>query len=91
MRGVPTCREVTQLVASGELESTRLVQRLKVRLHLFMCKHCSNYASQIRSIGERARMVFRSGGEDAGTADRLEKSILKGIQEGESSEAGEPS
>jgi hypothetical protein len=87
MKGVPTCREVTNLVASGELESSSLRKRLKVRLHLFMCKHCSGYLRQIRASGERTRSVLGGGGEETSVADRLEETILKGIRAGD---PGEP-
>jgi anti-sigma factor ChrR (cupin superfamily) len=52
------CKEVTTLVASGGLEDAGLWLRMKVRLHLMMCRHCTKYAAQMRAIGSSMRERF---------------------------------
>ena len=54
------CKEVTTMVARGDLADAGLWLRMKVRLHLMMCRHCARYAKQMRTIGSRVRERFQS-------------------------------
>lgn len=54
-----SCREVSRLISSGNLERERLWTRLTVKAHLFVCGSCSSFASQIQRIGSVARERFR--------------------------------
>ena len=45
-----TCKEVSTLVASGSLESTSLTTRLRVRVHLLMCRHCRAFKRQLATL-----------------------------------------
>ena len=72
-----TCREVSRAVAADELERAGLWQRLGVRLHLLMCRHCRRYAAQLRAIGETTRELFRGETEDRGRIERLRQVILQ--------------
>jgi predicted anti-sigma-YlaC factor YlaD len=72
---VLTCREVSRAVAADELERAGLWQRLGVRLHLLMCRHCRRYAAQLRAIGETARELFRGETEDRGRIERLRRAV----------------
>jgi hypothetical protein len=38
-----TCRQVSTLLATGDLARAPLSRRLAVRLHLAMCRHCSAF------------------------------------------------
>jgi len=79
MMMMPSCREVSRAVASGELEQSGLWKRLGARLHLLMCRHCRRYARQIRAIGEATRELFKeTAAADHATVDRLRKAILRG-------------
>lgn len=63
------CRDVTQH-ASDYLDKTLpLGQRLKLRLHLFMCIHCRRYLKQLRAtIGLIGQSDFKPvSGQDAET------------------------
>ncbi len=42
-----SCKEVTQLVSQGLDRNLSLGERLKVRLHLFVCTHCANVSRQM--------------------------------------------
>jgi hypothetical protein len=72
-----TCKEVHEFVASDALAEAGFRQRLELRLHLFMCRHCRNYVAQIRSIGAAAHELFREGLWDRDALDRLEADILR--------------
>jgi hypothetical protein len=72
-----TCKEVHELVASDALAEAGLRQRLGLKLHLFMCRHCRNYVAQIRTIGAAAHELFREGLWDRDALDRLEADILR--------------
>jgi hypothetical protein len=62
---MPSCREVTRLLASGEVEISPAVQRILtrlhlLRLHLLMCDDCRRYSRELRQLGETAREALRS-------------------------------
>ncbi len=44
-----SCREVTQHVSDYLDKTLPLGQRLKLRLHLFVCIHCRRYLKQLRA------------------------------------------
>lgn len=68
---MPTCREVTQLVASDALASAGWHRRLMVRLHLVMCVHCRRYVEQLRQISHAMRYRGAGSPEESGSAERL--------------------
>jgi hypothetical protein len=70
------CKKLTEMVASDELTDAGLWLRLKIRLHLMMCRHCARYAAQIRSIGAKARERFDSSEEQPDVED-LQRRILE--------------
>ncbi|QBQ54326.1 zf-HC2 domain-containing protein [Nitrosococcus wardiae] len=54
-----SCREVTEQ-ASDYLESTLpWQQRLGIRLHLFLCRHCRRYLRQLRAVTIAFRQMPR--------------------------------
>lgn len=72
-----TCREVSELNGTGRIEDAGLLTRLKVRLHLLMCRHCREYARQLRIISEQAQNIFDSGtGREDALARRIQRRIL---------------
>jgi anti-sigma factor ChrR (cupin superfamily) len=75
---MPSCREVSRAVASGELERAGFWKRLGLRLHLAMCRHCRRYSRQLRAIGQTARELFAETPADEATVDRLRQAILRG-------------
>jgi hypothetical protein len=46
-----TCREVSTLLATGELPAAPLRRRAAVRLHLAMCRHCAAFKRWLDAIG----------------------------------------
>ena len=57
-----SCREVTRTISSGELEAAAWPRRLRVKLHLLMCRHCRRYARQLEKLGAAARDLW--GGDE---------------------------
>ncbi len=72
-----SCKEVTRKIASDELAEAGWRERLAVRLHLLLCRHCRRYASQLRAIGAAARNLWWSRSQDPSTLERLERQILE--------------
>jgi len=70
------CKQVTQMVANDELADAGPWLRLKIRLHLMMCRHCARYAVQIHAIGAKARERFHPPEERLDIAD-LQRRILE--------------
>jgi hypothetical protein len=71
------CRDVEQKIGSDEIRHAGLMERLAVRLHLAMCRHCRDYARQLRAIGNAVRNVWKSSEEDPERLARLNERITK--------------
>ncbi len=69
------CREVTRIVATGEIEELTWMRRIEMRLHLMMCTHCREYLAQIFALGRGVRRLFGLE-EDPETLERLEREIM---------------
>lgn len=78
---MPTCREVSRLIATGEVESLPLLKRLLLTLHTSMCGRCARFARELRRISQAARARWQSGAVDRQTLDRLEHAILRHLPE----------
>jgi hypothetical protein len=77
--GMPSCREATRMIAGGLAEAPAR-QRLGVRLHAMLCRHCRRYARQMRAIGTAAReLLARPSGEHE-SLERLRKALLGRIE-----------
>jgi hypothetical protein len=79
---MPTCREVTRLLASGQLEGAALAKRILTRLHLMMCDDCGRYAKELRGLGEMAREALRAPLDPTRLA-ALERAILERASSGD--------
>lgn len=53
----PTCREVHRLVSEGMDRKLSLVERSRVRLHLFVCIACTRFNDQMDLL----RRAMRQG------------------------------
>ncbi len=78
-----SCKEVTRKIASDELVEGGWTERLAVRLHLLLCRHCRRYGAQLRAIGAAARNLWGARAQDARTIERLERQILEGCLGGQ--------
>ena len=52
---MPTCRDVSRTVSSGEIDTASLFERLGCWFHFLMCPRCREYRDQIDGIGEIVR------------------------------------
>jgi len=69
------CKQVTTIIAS-DLADAGPWLRLKLRLHLMMCRHCARYAAQIRTIGAKMQEQFHPS-EERSDVEELQKRILE--------------
>lgn len=56
-----SCREATELMSQEQDRPLSLVERLGLRLHVWMCAGCNNYRRQM-SVLRAACRRFGSGG-----------------------------
>ena len=68
------------LTASDRLASAGFRQRLAVRMHLLMCRHCRRYARQLRAVARAARELAR-GTEPTPVRAALEARLLEAIRD----------
>jgi hypothetical protein len=86
-----TCREVARAIASDEVAEAAWRQRLAVRFHLLLCRHCRRYAFQLREIGRATRELVTSEPPDVATLERLERSICQKLDaDADSPSSSEP-
>jgi predicted anti-sigma-YlaC factor YlaD len=52
-----TCKQVSTLVSTGDIESAPMARRMAVWLHLAMCRHCRAFRRQMALIGRASRIV----------------------------------
>ncbi|MET3130175.1 hypothetical protein AAKU55_000428 [Oxalobacteraceae bacterium GrIS 1.11] len=58
----PTCREVHRLVSEGMDRDLSLVERIRMRLHLMVCRACTRFNGQM-SLLRRAMHSFPLDGD----------------------------
>ncbi len=71
-----TCKEVTTLVASGEIDDASATQHALARLHLLLCGDCRRYVEELRSLRLTARDLLHSELDTARLAV-LERRIIE--------------
>ena len=69
------CKDVSRLVASDELLEAGRSRRFVVWFHLLMCRHCRQYAAQLRAIAAASRKMVRDTTPDPERLAELENSI----------------
>lgn len=79
LTAVVNCEEVSRLIASDEAAQTGWRQRVAIRFHLLMCRHCRRYARQLEQIGRAARQILSDSSPDEDARNRLRDSILEQI------------
>ncbi len=68
---MPSCSQVTRLIASDEYLSVGPFRKLAIRLHLMMCKYCSRYRDQLRALAARLRAVKYEVPPSEATSNRI--------------------
>ncbi|MEE8176804.1 MAG: anti-sigma factor [Acidobacteriota bacterium] len=77
-----SCKEIIRKIASDEFREAGWKERLAVRFHLFLCRHCRGYAAQLRAIGAATREFCGPPAQDPSTLERLERQILERTRRG---------
>jgi anti-sigma factor ChrR (cupin superfamily) len=67
-----TCKEVARTVSSEDIDQIGWRNRLAVRFHLLMCRHCRRYAEQMQALGDAARSVFQQPPDDQSSPETPE-------------------
>jgi anti-sigma factor RsiW len=57
------CREVTEQTSALIDDELSWMQRLQMRLHLAMCRHCSRFVSQLRLLRDALGQRRQAAGE----------------------------
>jgi hypothetical protein len=70
------CKDVARLLTSGEIDQVGFWGRLPIKLHLWMCRHCSRLASQMKELRVGARKVAGSINKERVGDKSLEERVL---------------
>lgn len=71
------CRNVAKLLGTEELGDRPFWVRLRVKLHLAMCRHCRRLAWQLRQLGAAARGIRESFDAEKRGKDDLEDRLCR--------------
>lgn len=74
-----SCKEVTTLIARGELTQAPLARRLAVRLHLALCRHCRAFQRQLDAISRAARSATAAVAGEPGS--EFEATLIRRMRE----------
>ncbi len=55
-----SCRDVAEMLSTGEMDQAPFRSRVAVWMHLAMCRHCRAFRDQLRRLATRARSTARS-------------------------------
>jgi len=75
------CKETSRLFSDGYERKLTLLERLRVRLHLWMCNPCSNYASNLKMLDRMLSRIRKQADTHAPClSDNDRQRILKAVQ-----------
>jgi len=70
-----SCKEAAKIISSGKKLS--VVKKLKLSVHLFLCKHCSGYSMEMSALKSSASQNIKEKLEASQeTIKRVEKEVL---------------
>jgi Putative zinc-finger len=61
-----SCKNISRLVSAGLDRKLGAVERLRVRLHLLFCAHCTNVDRHLKAIRIFMKRLAERGREDGG-------------------------
>lgn len=67
-----SCKETVHMLSSDEKLTFK--QKIELRAHLFMCKHCSAYSKQLKAIATQLKLNFRE-------VTNVSPNHIKGLEE----------
>lgn len=74
-----SCREAAQRVSQGLDRKLPVWQRMTLRFHVFMCRACSRYTRQVKSLDQAVSEHYR-GDPAVQKPERLPDGTLNRIQ-----------
>ena len=75
-----SCKEVVDVLSTEKNLSFR--KRIELQAHLFMCKHCSAYYSQMNSLKVKLKKIFQKITQtDSDTVKNLEKKVIDNLKQ----------
>ena len=76
------CKEVVRILGSGE--DLSLFQKIQLKMHLWMCKHCGAYARQMKAMKNGFSKLFREKTAiDREVVNQVESDVLSAIHKGD--------
>lgn len=74
-----SCAEVVRKVASDEAVSAGFGEKMRLRMHLAMCRHCSKFVRQLQEIKQAVQVAGTavSDTEVAAARARIVDSLLE--------------
>ena len=58
------CNEVTFLMSAARERTLTFSERMKLRLHVGMCRSCARFEKQLPMLGAAAKKLAADSGED---------------------------
>lgn len=75
-----SCKEVVDVLSSEKNLSFR--KKIELQTHLFMCKHCSAYYSQMNSLKNKLKKIFQTITKtDSNTVKNLERKVIEKLKQ----------
>ncbi len=76
------CRQATELLCQARDGRLTRLQRLRLRLHVFLCRYCAAMEKNFETLGQLVRTRIGSKEEDQ-SHDALKNEVLKTLEEQE--------
>lgn len=74
-----TCKQVVRILGSDEPLTLR--QRMGLRFHLMMCRHCSRFSKHLKMVVEGASVLLKKKAEvDKSVVREVEDATIKELQ-----------
>jgi hypothetical protein len=75
-----SCKEVVKIISSDNKKSWR--RRIEIRMHLFMCQHCSKYAKQLEYMTTGFKKLIGEKNKDSNSAEikKIEKDVIRKVK-----------
>jgi len=79
------CKEIVKILSSSQQLKFR--QKLELRAHLLMCKHCSAYAAQLKALADQLKRNYKElTRTEPERVRELEQKVLESLKNPDSSE-----
>lgn len=73
------CKEIVEIVSSNK--ELTFKDKVEVRIHLLMCKHCHAYSEQLKIMGKQYKKVFEKITKtDVDQVQKLEDKIIEDVR-----------